>query len=233
MKKKSAKNGLPCAHAGLTTLLGLGVASSAHGIITVSTNSAELRPPATFGTVDWDIDDDGTLDFKLLNQNFTAYSIFAGAHILAQYNGRIMGATNSGNLTHSRPFANVALSQIISGSPAGYGFATGTNTVALTNGYGNLTFSATAQGWSKDTPGYIGFKFTNASGTHYGWASVTIDGTPAGSGFIINEAYYETDADTPIPVGAMPEPGETAVGLAGLALGAAALRRWRKRKQTA
>jgi MYXO-CTERM domain-containing protein len=40
-------------------------------------------------------------------------------------------------------------------------------------------------------------------------------------------------ANAPITVGAIPEPETAAVGLGALALGAAGLRRWRKKKQQA
>lgn len=75
--------------------------------------------------------------------------------------------------------------------------------------------------------GYLGFTFENMGvngipSLNYGWVSVSWDGT-----YLNVDGYaYETDADTGIVAGAIPAPG--AIGLLGLAAGAAGIRRKRK-----
>lgn len=90
-----------------------------------------------------------------------------------------------------------------------------------------------AAGFISGQEGYIGFRYKSAvtDTILYGWASVTI--TPGFSGsFTINEWAYDASGAS-IQVGqtsAIPEPANVAVGLGALALGAAGLMRWRKRK---
>ena len=75
--------------------------------------------------------------------------------------------------------------------------------------------------------GYVGFVFENMGvngipSLNYGWISVSWDGT-----YLNIDGYaYETDADTGIVAGAIPAPG--AIGLLGLAAGAAGIRRKRQ-----
>ena len=75
--------------------------------------------------------------------------------------------------------------------------------------------------------GYLGFTFESMGvngipSLNYGWVSVSWDGT-----YLSIDGYaYETDADTGIVAGAIPAPG--AIGLLGLAAGAAGIRRKRQ-----
>ena len=70
--------------------------------------------------------------------------------------------------------------------------------------------------------GYVGFGYLQAEGIGYGWISLTWDG----SLLTIDGYAYETEAGTAIEAGAVPGPG--AIGLFGLAAGAAGLRRKRQ-----
>ncbi|WOO42476.1 hypothetical protein [Rubellicoccus peritrichatus] len=83
--------------------------------------------------------------------------------------------------------------------------------------------------FATDTPGYLGFRFSNDNGTsyHYGYAVVTLEA----NSLVIDGWAYESNADTAITVAPVPEPRNVAKGLAVLALGAAGIRQWRKRKQ--
>ena len=69
--------------------------------------------------------------------------------------------------------------------------------------------------------GFVGFGYAQMGGTGYGWIALDWDGT-----FLTIDGYaYETDLNTGIEAGAVPGPG--AVGLLGLAAGAAGMRRKR------
>ena len=82
------------------------------------------------------------------------------------------------------------------------------------------------------TNDYVGFQFGTAGNYHYGWLQTTWDGT----NFQINSGAYESTANTAIFAGAnapVPEPGTLALGsLALLAGGGAAVRRYRKQRQS-
>lgn len=87
-------------------------------------------------------------------------------------------------------------------------------------GFGNFVYDGEVQS------GYLGFAFENSAlggeSVNYGWISVSWDG----SFLAIDGFAYETDADTGIVAGAIPAPG--ALGLFGLAAGAAGIRRKRQ-----
>ena len=70
--------------------------------------------------------------------------------------------------------------------------------------------------------GYVGFGYLQAEGVGYGWISLTWDG----SLLTIDGYAYETDANVGIEAGTVPGPG--AMGLFGLAAGAAGIRRKRQ-----
>ncbi len=80
---------------------------------------------------------------------------------------------------------------------------------------------------------YVGFRFLNeaTSQVDYGWAQLSLSSTYNGQPrSIIGYAYENTGA--PILAGVVPEPTTTAtLGLGALTLGAAGVRRWRRRNQ--
>ena len=91
-------------------------------------------------------------------------------------------------------------------------------TMAFRIGYGNDEFLPAG-------PGYIGFRFESAAGTHFGWMRVTMAGSPDNS-YTIDEWAYGMPGQA-IKVGqVVPEPGS--LGL--LALGGAGLLAWRRKK---
>jgi hypothetical protein len=213
---------------GLAALLSIGAGGSAHAAVVQSTTvNAPFRPPSAAGTINWDVDNDGTADFGLVN-SFTYAAFF---NDLA--GGRVVGATTVSN----DRFKKLNSGFVVSSGMTGYGFLTSAQQgPTVTYGTGFIGIDAGNQGWSVGDTGFIGFKFTANSGadTHYGWAEITIDGTGSGgSGYIINEAWYNSTPGGAIAVGAIPEPTTAAAGLGALALGAAGLRRWRKQKQAA
>ncbi len=86
-------------------------------------------------------------------------------------------------------------------------------------------------------PGYIGFRFIPSGGlidTYlYGWAEVILTESFVNPSLDVVRWAYEDTGATIFTPSAVPESETAALGLAGLALGAAGLRRWRKTKQAA
>jgi hypothetical protein len=74
----------------------------------------------------------------------------------------------------------------------------------------------------------IGFSFDAAGNTHYGWANLHIGGGFAPT-VTITDWAYEDEPDTPIRVSSIPAPPAAIPALTVLAMGAAGLRRWRKK----
>jgi MYXO-CTERM domain-containing protein len=85
-------------------------------------------------------------------------------------------------------------------------------------------------GWSPLATGtqYIGFEFGATVGTpQFGWAEVTV---AAGSATIDSWAY-QSSPNVPIQAGQVPEPASSAAGLGLLALGAAGVSAYKRRRQ--
>ncbi|WOO39808.1 hypothetical protein [Rubellicoccus peritrichatus] len=90
---------------------------------------------------------------------------------------------------------------------------------------------ANLSGFNSGQSGFMGFSFNNGSLPVAGWAEVTFFEGPD-PGITIHRWAYEDDGSS-IQVGQtmnVPEPAAVATGLGALALGAAGLRRWRKRR---
>jgi len=94
-------------------------------------------------------------------------------------------------------------------------------------------FTHNNAGWSPLTTGtqYIGFEFgpTGVSNPQFGWAEVTI----APGSATIDSWAYQTSPNTPIQAGQVPEPAQSAAGLGLLALGAAGVSAYKRRRQKA
>ncbi len=167
-----------------------------------------LRPPATEGTTNWDVDGSGTSDFTLRNKRASTASLL-GSQDVGSFRGSLKQLYNLA--------AGVEVSQSLKWS------------------YGNVpitTFGSVQQfNFLRDTPGQFGFRFTNENATYYGWGSLVIDGTPVGQGFQITEAYYNSAAGAAINVGAVPVAVPEPSGMALLGLGAAGIAAWRARRK--
>ena len=190
------------------------MASQAHGAIVKSpTVGSGIKPPSTPKTTfDWDVDNDGNKDFYLSHFSISfpnQSAIFSGADAGKQFvapgptfqdallklsSGFVVGAVMTGGALFPGVKQNGSLTQA-----------------------GGLQSQARYGGWKLHDTGYFGFKFTdNTTGIHYGWGEMTISGTPAGQGFEITQAYYDSTPGQSITVGAVPEPNSLAL----LALGA-------------
>lgn len=157
--------------------------------------------------VPWNIDQTGPVEALWFNTNTAIASLFASVQSNA-FNFLVI-STNKLN--------NLATGYVISG---GRSFTTYANPMI-----GNAFYYA--NGFSDGVEGIMGFKFQPGSTVLYGWAHIQFD-LAANLTTITDWAYDDSGAT--IPAGVIPEPETAALGLAALALGAAGLRRWRKRK---
>ena len=184
--------------------------------------SGTLRPPATEGNTNWDIDGNGQIDFFLENFRSSAQNsayFVPRAPFAANPNGLLAGAT-----TGSQNLLEIYSNGIV--NPA----ATGWN-----NGRQWMTFAGDVNqqnAFSNYVAGYFGFRFAfsnNPNDYYYGWGSLTIDYEGDGQGFKITEAFYQSTPNTAINVGAVPVPEPSSMAL--LAAGAAGVTVWRARKK--
>ena len=181
-----------------------GIAPQSADATTIQSTMLPLLPPTTAGggTL-WDVDGDGTPDFRL--GHFSAGSASVTEIGLARF-------VAPGSRT-SDGFAKLAAGFNVGATMTGAFkfFNSLQSSVTITDG-GLIGPDAGAQGWAMGDLGYFGFKFTNTSGVHYGWGEINIHGATGGliigQGFTITEAYYNSVAGAPIAVGegALPSP---------------------------
>jgi len=211
---------------GLAGAAALAAGSQAYGAIVVVAPPADVVSPgganvSTTGAV-WDIDGDAVGDFQFRFRDNISTSWAYSAQVITQATGAggvSAGADGGyGPYAVKIPAAGLINAGVINSSPP--------NRAVLGSRYGTTDYGD----WAGNSgPGYLGLKFTNASGVHFGWVclSVTPGTGVAGVGKIqFCGAAFEDAADTPIAAGAVPEPGS----LAMLALGAAALVSSRRKK---
>jgi hypothetical protein len=186
-----------------------------------------LSQPPTGYTTPWDVDNDGTSDFDLYNQNSREASL-----------------TELGAARFVRPGSGVNLAKLTAGFDVGptmtgaFFFGGSAESFTVTN-QGAIETDIAAQGWTLGEIGYFGFKFTNSSGVHYGWGQMSITGTPEGQGFTFTEAYYEGVAGAAIAVGdtgsgAVPEIDPASAGsVLSLVMGSLAMLERRRLRRAA
>jgi MYXO-CTERM domain-containing protein len=194
-----------------------GAVASQAGAEVIESTTTPVSTPGPGNTDFWDVDNAGTNDFA--NARYYGVAIF--------------NDTNGGRLLV--PTATVAggIMKLSSGFVVGPLMTQGKfwaapQTFNSITGYGYIGGDAKIGGWSLGDTGFFGFKFTNASGTHYGWGEMAI--SPSGRCFTINEGWYESEANQGIEVGdgggEAPIPEPNFLGLLALGyIGAAARRR--------
>ena len=179
----------------------------------------ELRPPASLGSTLWDIDGVGGAEFKLENGSFF---------------GSTPGAALGPNLPANSLLGSVGeglrLLNLAAGATVSSFYNFGGSRQAVITIDSNL---ASVIDFIKGQPGQFGFRFSIGEFQHYGWGSLVIDGSTAGQGFKITEAYYQTAAGTPISVGQVPQAVPEPSSMALLAIGAAGVTAWRARRKKA
>ncbi|CAI8279824.1 MAG: Uncharacterised protein [Opitutia bacterium UBA7350] len=167
------------------------------------------------GTVNWDIDGNGSNDFDL-----GLFVVYSADVFLTNRNAQV--ALNDSNNRISKLSAGQAVGTVSDG----LGFL-GANVALRVVSSGPLLGYNMDSAWSLGDTGYIGFQFDIGGATHYGWASMTLSNTAVQ--YTINDAWYEDVAGQAVTVGStVPEPAHIALGLGALALGAAGLRRMRQ-----
>jgi hypothetical protein len=181
-------------------------------VINVST-PANISSP---GTVNWDVNNDGTNDFSFVTSGFVNST---NSNWSAQMLGLGSGTTNGAAGTNGDPLI-FSIGSAINGSlpftaPAALGVVFGPDPpmIELFNGGGTA---------------YLGFSFEVGGQTNYGWLLLQL-----GPGYIhFISAAYENSGES-IAAGAVPEPGtmlNLAAGGAG-ALGILLLRQQRRRRR--
>ncbi|MGJ3241610.1 MAG: hypothetical protein ACFE0O_01445 [Opitutales bacterium] len=186
------------------------------------------------GTVQWDVDGDGKIDFWLIGGQNTFnsgvpydYVDFFGP----QGTNKFISFNAAGGVR------NISANFMVGPTLAtDYGInGSGLAIYRYTNVATGVFYSAT--NFTDGVNGFIGFSFdSSGAGAGYGWAEVRFDLT--NTTLTILQWSWEADNNTAIQVGTtganpIPEPATTAAGLGLLALGAAGLRCWRKKQPTA
>ena len=202
-------------------------------------------------TTAWDVDGANGVDFELrvrqssnITDNYfssNSYSYFRNVYGILRFssagqNGRgLVGTTGGIRAFGLAPSVNV-------GPTLSAAYQWGLSNVSYRNmarydsftsrtqpGGGMSTFFGSGVGVDFvnffEGPNFLGFRFDILGSTHYGWAQIDF----TGANVTISRWAYESDADTAIHVGAIPEPNSFAL----LGLGAAGVLAWRQRKKTA
>lgn len=212
-----------------TTLVAATTAAcgSAQAALVLSpTVGSGLQPPAAPGFNFWDVDNDGTNDFLLAN---VGNSIAFFNDYNAGQRGRLVVPAASPANGIMKLASGFQVQATMPGAKF-QNYAQNNNIITYNSGYGpNLGLPASSGGWSLNSTGLFGFRFTIGGNTHYGYGQMTIsDSLGAGRGFEIDYAYYETTPNTPVTAVAVPEP--SAISLLALgAVGAGALSRRRRK----
>jgi hypothetical protein len=211
----------------------------------------------TFGgpDVEWDVDGDGSSEFVL--QTALSVSTSSSSRITYRYlqlnshdgrNGRGFvqtrptprpggGPPRPGGGPRPTPpnknVQNLPLGFIVSSTfPAPYrwgvsGAASRAMISSIRSASGrSLSTGSSAIDFEDGVDGFAGFRFERADGIHYGWARLNLDLDTIT--LTIRDWAYQSTPDAAIAVGAVPEPGTSALAL--LAAGAAGVAVWRRRQ---
>jgi len=198
----------------------------------IRSTTLPLSSPVTAGDNFWDVDNDGTDDFVLVNNSSTASLIEIDPARFVSPAARTQ-----------RGFAKLNAGFIVGGSMVGgYKFFNSAQQGIGITTSGSIASEAGPQGWALGDIGFFGFKFSNTSGVHYGWGQINIHGATGGfvvgQGFTFTEAYYNTTPDASITVDdrgtAVPEIDPASAGsVLSLVMGSLAMLERRRMRRAA
>ncbi len=218
--------------AGSLSALAVSAAECDAAIVHVTGSPVTMNLDAADGTQEtWDVDGDSQRDFYLTK--FDPVFDYGGggddiniSSLSANGQGFVNGPGNPHYADIQRLNAGLVVGPTLA---AGYFFGTSTTSRNLlgSDGYPGPVFGVNPQGFADGQDGFVGFAFESGGETHYGWATLNIDLNLPGT-VTISEWAYESSANAPIVVGAVPEPSSLAL----LAMGAGGLAAWRHRKKT-
>ncbi len=176
----------------------------------IQSTSLPLSPPSSsnVGSNDWDVDGDGTTDFRLRNALISTSISSRPAALLVEM-GQSTAAANYARLVSPagktfNGFARLGAGFVVGQTMTGgfkFNSAGGGPTVTFDGQIGSIG----TQGWAVGDIGYFGFQFTATDGHHFGWGQMQITGSPKGQGFTFLQAYYNNVPGASISVGAVPE----------------------------
>jgi hypothetical protein len=207
---------------GALTAVALSPAAAKAAVIKVTDSPISLSPTSGLGATSfWDVDGDGSNDFRLFNVKSFGINLFFGSN----------GSNGRGLIAPFRSDNVIALNTSFNVGPT-----LATNSWGLGSyPYRGMMSSGGAiwYDWNKgfgQGDNFFGFRFQKSDGQHYGYAIVNFD-SPNKLVTISRWAYNDV-ADgivhvEPITPGVPSVPGP--IGLAGLAAGAAWTRKLRRR----
>lgn len=183
------------------------------------------NPGAATTSVNWDVNNDGIIDFTFQNRYPNTQLPGPGVVFQLNMNPAAGTAATNGVISYNGPFIRYAFA-LQANAVIGPGGAFSTTT-QLTLGsqyisggvatyYGGFAAGPNANGAvPPGTFAYAGFRFQAADGTHYGWVRLAVS-----AGLIdFDSAAYNTTPNQQILAGQIPEPGTMAM----MAMGAAAI----------
>lgn len=179
------------------------------------------------GSQSWDIDGNGTMDFsiQLTDSHISTFNHQDTMKIWGYGTGPFPNANFNFNKLAAQGAHGIL--PLLAGAVIGASrnFLGGGNTSQRVT-HNNATSSPLTGGTQ-----YLGFRFLISGTVHYGWASVTIAPGTAET-MTVNEWAYNSVINATIQAGAtpIPEPATTTTGLGLLALGAAGVARYKRRR---
>lgn len=185
-------------------------------VVTYRGSSPPVLEPSRVSYTPFDINSDGTFDLLFINNGFFASLDTYGSNRVSAsidstefYDPQIVPVSLGAEIS---PLSDFPYSSFVVGAWHGADELNGYESGFLL-GYANSGFMQYANG-------YIGVEFMAADGLHYGW--IQYEGFSVARPFAINEPggwvnswAYESEPNTPIFAGSVPEPSRMLFLLAG------------------